>query len=56
MTDVTDLPCTQCRRLICDDYLTCDGYLRDLLNRLDQAPPERGSRQPIGLRIRQVTR
>lgn len=51
-TNVTDLDCPHCNRLICGDWQTCPGYLRELVARLEQQPAERGVRQPMGLRIR----
>lgn len=35
-TDVSEHDCPHCTRLICDDWSTCPGYLRDLCDRLEQ--------------------
>lgn len=55
-TNVTNLECSSCNRLICGDWRTCPGYLRDLLDRLDDQPQVRGTRQPMGLRVRNCPR
>lgn len=45
LTDVSLRDCPSCTRLVCRDWRTCPGYLRELLGRLEHG--DRGERQGV---------
>jgi hypothetical protein len=44
LVDVTQHACPSCTRLVCRDWRTCPGYLRDLIARLEPADRIDGDR------------
>lgn len=50
LVDVSLRDCPSCRRLVCDDWSTCPGYLRELVDRLEAQ--DAASREPVGRLVR----
>lgn len=47
LVDVSVHDCPSCTRLVCNDWRTCPGYLRELVDRIDADDAER----PVAARL-----
>lgn len=50
--DVTVTDCPYCNQLRCTDWLTCPGYLRDMMTRLEQTEAQANADQPRRTELR----
>lgn len=43
LVDVSQHECPSCTQLVCNDWRTCPGYLRELVGRLDANDADRSA-------------